>query len=146
MVFYKNFLGKGFVFLFSVFILISLSNEYCIAKKNNNFKIEVLYFHATIRCEGCLAIEDFTKKSVKSKFANEIKNGKVVLKSLDFLQPKNEHYQKKYNFYVQTLIISKKVKGKEVKWKNLDKIWDYSSNYQQFQDYVEKEIKNLLND
>lgn len=58
--------------------------------------------------------------------------------------PENEHYSQKYNFDTQTLIVSKKIDGKETVWKNLDKIWDYSSNYSKFSKYIKNEINNFL--
>ena len=112
--------------------------------KDNNSTIEVIYFHATMRCNGCMTIENYTQKSLNSNFGNEIKNGKILLKSIDFQQTENEHFAEKYKFDSQELILSKKVDGKEVKWKKLDKIWDYSDNYNKYQQYIKKEIKKFL--
>ena len=111
--------------------------------KNNKTVIDVMYFHATIRCQSCLDIERNAKSTMDELYANEIKSGKMTFASLDFLEPENEKFSKKYDFDNQVLIISKKVNGKEVKWKNLDKIWEYSGDYNKFRDYVKKEIEKL---
>ncbi len=111
---------------------------------DNNVRIDIMYFHATVRCHGCLTIEANINNSVNSLYSNELKDSSFTLTSIDFLQPENEHFQDDYKFDAQTLIISKKVNGKEVKWKNLDKIWDFSSDYEKFRKYIEEEISNFI--
>ena len=117
------------------------TNMLAVEKKD---RIDVIYFHATMRCQGCLTIEEYTTNSVKGLFDKQLKDGTITLSSIDFLQEENAHYQEDYKFESQTLILSKKVDGKEVKWKNLDKIWDYSSDFQKFQDYIKLEINKFL--
>jgi hypothetical protein len=51
--------------------------------------------------------------------------------------------QDKYQFDSQTLIVSKKINGTEVKWINLDKMWDYLSKPEKFKKYIVKEIKKF---
>ncbi len=34
--------------------------------------------------------------------------------------------------------------GKEIKWKNLDKIWEYVGNKQRFIDYVKSGVADFL--
>jgi hypothetical protein len=133
-------------FLSLLFICLVLTFSTGINAQDKKVRIDVLYFHATMRCQGCLTIEDFTKKSINSLFSKELKDSLIVFSSIDFLQDENAHFQDDYKFDLQTLIISKKVDGKEVKWKNLEKIWDYSSDYKKFQKYIEEEINNLLNE
>ena len=109
-----------------------------------NIRIDVMYFHATMRCQSCLTIEEFTRNSVNSSFEKELKDSSIKLTILDFQDEKNEHFQDDYKFETQTLIISKKIDGKEVKWKNLEKIWDYMNNYEKFRTYVAEEVKQLI--
>jgi hypothetical protein len=130
----------GFVLAF----LVSFPSN--IFAQNKNVRIDVMYFHATTRCHGCLTIEENINNSMKALYFKELKDSAITLVSIDFLQPENEHFQDDYKFESQTLIISKKVSGKEVKWKNLDKIWDYSGDYQKFQKYIEEEINKILSE
>jgi len=44
----------------------------------------------------------------------------------------------------KSLILSLVKDGKETKWKNLDKIWEYVGNKQRFLDYVKAGIADLL--
>ncbi len=112
--------------------------------KDKNVKIDVLYFHTTVRCESCLKIEEHTFNTINDIFEKELKDSTITVASIDFWEEGNEQYEKDYKFDTQTLILSKKVNGKEVKWKNLDKIFEYAGNYLHFQKYLKEEIDTFL--
>lgn len=46
-------------------------------------KVEVLYFHLTRRCVTCQAVETVSADAVHELYAEEVKEGKVVFKSLN---------------------------------------------------------------
>lgn len=129
------------IFVLTGFALIQTA---CLAAGDKAERLEVLYFHATTRCEGCLAIESNITNSLNLLYSKELKDSSITFKSIDFQEEENERFMDKYKFDTQTLILSKKVNGKEVKWKNLDKIWDYSSDFEKFQSYIHKEADKLL--
>jgi hypothetical protein len=130
---------KMFIHLFLFVILINFSSA-------KDTKIEILYFHATIRCHACLTIEEYTGNILKTRFQKEMDNGLFKFNSIDFLEEKNEHYQQDYQIDTQSLILSKKEDGKEVKWKNLDKIWDYYYDFNKFEKYITEEINQFIKD
>ena len=134
---------KTTIYLLFILLILTFSTGF---KTKDKVRIDVLYFHATIRCQGCLTIEEYTQGAVFSTFEKQLRDSTITLNSIDFLKPENEHYQDDYKFETQTLILSKKLNGKEVKWKNLDKIWDYSSNFVKFQKYIKEEINKFLNE
>lgn len=87
-----------------------------IACKNSNAKseskaerqvksdvVEVLYFHGKQRCATCMAIEKNTKELVESAFADKLKSGKLVFKSLDIAE--HEELADKYEVSWSSLII-----------------------------------------
>jgi len=92
---------------------------------------------------GCLTIEENIKNSLNSLYSKELGDSSITMKSIDFLEKENEHFQDDYKFDAQTLILSKKVNGKEVKWVNLDKIWDYSGNYVNSKTMLMKKLRNF---
>ena len=132
---------SSILILFSILIFFSAST---LSAKDKNTRIDVFYFHGPTRCFECLAIEDMTISTVNTYFGKELKDSTVTLSSIDFVKPENEHFQTNYKFEVQTLILSKKVNGKEVKWKNLDKIWKLVNDPDKFKNYVKDEIKKFL--
>ncbi len=59
-------------------------------------KIEVIDFHTTHRCKTCLAIEKAARTVVESEFANEVKAGKIVFKTVDVDDEKNIKLAEKF--------------------------------------------------
>ena len=56
----------------------------------------------------------------------------------------NKHFIKDYQLYTKSLIIAEFKDGKQVRWKNLAKVWNYLNDRNKFYEYVQSEIKNYL--
>ena len=106
--------------------------------------ISVPYFHIPARCPTCHKIEKLSSQAVNANFADELKTGKVVWWVINVDEPENQHYNTDYQLYTKSLIISEVKDGKEVRWKNLEKIWTYVRNEEKFEDYVKTKIINWL--
>jgi hypothetical protein len=52
--------------------------------------IEIIDFHSEHRCRTCLAIEDLTKSVLNKHFSRELKNGKIVFRSINVDDKANE--------------------------------------------------------
>ncbi|MCD6090935.1 MAG: thioredoxin family protein [Bacteroidales bacterium] len=68
--------------------------------ENNDLK--VYYFHASRRCETCVAVENVTRSAIKEYYGD-----KVVFESLDVEEESNKALVEKYNISFQTLLIIK---------------------------------------
>ncbi len=91
------------------------------------------YFHGNARCPTCHKLEQYSKEAIGPD-----------LKVVNVDEKENGHYIKDYQLYTKSLVLSLVKGSKEIKWKNLDKIWEYSGNRQKFIDYVKKEMSALL--
>lgn len=136
---------KLLICLLPVIFIIS----YCFVSIEKSFaksdkQIAVYYFYGKPRCSTCKKIEKYTREAVSENFSKEIKSGKVYFQSIDMDKPENKHFVEKYKLYTKAVIISEKIKGKEVKYKNLDKIWTLVNNEKIFKSYIKKEIKSFL--
>lgn len=83
------------------------------AEQTQNDRVEVLYFHGKQRCATCMAIEKNAKEAVEAQFADELKNGTVVFKSIDISQAENEQIAGKYEVTWSSLFVCKWKDGKE---------------------------------
>ena len=83
------------------------------AKSPENDRVEVIYFHGKQRCTTCMAIEKNAKEVVNTHFANELKNGSVVFKSVDISTPVGEKIADKYEVTWSSLFVNKWKDGKE---------------------------------
>jgi hypothetical protein len=111
---------------------------------HNNHKILVQYFHGTFRCFSCRRIEQLTTIAVEEGFSKEIKNGLVEMKVINVDKPENKHFIKDYQLYTKSVILSDCADGKEVRWKNLQRIWELFRNEKAFVGYIQKELRNYL--
>ena len=65
--------------------------------------VEVLYFHGAQRCATCMAIEKNTKELVETAYAEPLKSGKLVFRSVDIT--KEEALAERYEVSWSSLII-----------------------------------------
>ena len=85
-------------FMFSIFGLFLFGS--CNGQQNKKMSesitepatagIEVIYFFGKQRCSTCVAIEKFAKEAVDSAFADKIKDGSIIFKSVDITTPEGE--------------------------------------------------------
>lgn len=82
-------------------------------EKDRKDRVEVIYFHGKQRCATCMAIEKNAKVVVSTLFANELKNGTLVFKTVDISTPEGEKIADKYEVTWSSLFVNKWKDGKE---------------------------------
>ena len=102
------------------------------------------YFHGTFRCPTCHKLEQYSKEAIETNFKDALASGKLEFKVVNVEDKGNEHYGNDYQLYTKSLILSLVKDGKEIKWKNMDKIWGYVGNKQRFIDYVNSGVADFL--
>ena len=107
-------------------------------------KLIVYYFHGTARCPTCHKLEQYSKEAIENNFKDALASGKLEFKVINVEDKGNEHYGNDYQLYTKSLILSLVKDGKEIKWKNMDKIWEYVHNKEKFIDYVKSGVADLL--
>ena len=107
-------------------------------------RVIAYYFHGNFRCHTCYTMEQYSKEAIEANFKDALSSGKLEFKVVNTDEPGNEHYVKDYQLYTKSLILSLIKDGKEIRSKNLTKIWEYVSKKQKFFDYVSEEVNNSL--
>ena len=107
-------------------------------------KIMAYYFHGSFRCPTCTNMEKYSREAMENNLKDKLASGKLEFVSVDVEKPGNEHYVKDYQLYTKTLILSHVLDGKEIKSKNLDKIWEYARDKKKFIDYVAGETRRFV--
>ena len=133
----KRFLTVLFIGVF----LISASSAFC-----DNSKVIVYYFHGNFRCPTCRNLEQYAKDAIEDNFKKELAESNLIFKTVNVEEKENEHFVNDYQLYTKSLVLSLVKDNKEVKYKNLDKIWEYVRNKMQYTDYVKNEVENFLKD
>lgn len=78
-------------------------------------RVEVIYFHGKQRCPTCVAIEECTKQVIDSAFANEIKDGTVVFRTVDISTDEGEAIANNYEVTWSSLFVNDWKDGKEAR-------------------------------
>ncbi len=107
-------------------------------------KVIAYYFHGDFRCPTCYRLERYSKEAIDTHFKDVLSSGKLEFKAINVDEKANEHFVNDYQLYTKSLVISLVRGGKEEKFKNLTKIWEYVGNKQRFYDYVWDEIAAFL--
>ncbi|MBO5698424.1 MAG: thioredoxin [Bacteroidaceae bacterium] len=107
--------------------------------------VEVLYFHGKQRCTTCVAIEKNTRELVESTFANKLKNGELVFKSVDITE--EETLADKYEVSWSSLIIVDYDKNGKEESANLTEFafGNARTNPDNFKKGVAERINTMLN-
>ncbi|MFA6320297.1 MAG: nitrophenyl compound nitroreductase subunit ArsF family protein [Candidatus Omnitrophota bacterium] len=139
---------KIFPVLLAVAVLISSGLIISLpAQAEDNAKsaqVVAYYFHGDMRCPTCHKLEQYSKEAVETNFKDAVASGKLDFKVINVEDKGNEHYASDYQLYTKSLILSLVKDGKEIKWKNMDKIWEYVHNKEKFIDYVKSGVADLL--
>jgi hypothetical protein len=91
-------------------------------------------------------MEKFSREAIDTNFKDALASGKLEFKAVNVEERGNEHFVNDYKLYTKSLILSIVKDNKEVKSKNLDKIWNLVRDKQKFMDYVTGEIKEFTKD
>ena len=120
-------------------------NESKAEKQMKKDVVEVLYFHGKQRCATCMAIEKNTKELMESTFAEKLKNGELVFKSVDIT--KEETLADKYEVSWSSLIIVDYDKNGKEEAANMTEFafGNARTNPDNFKKGVAEKISTMLN-
>lgn len=107
-------------------------------------QLVVYYFHGNARCSSCYKLEQFAKETLEQNFADELKSGKIVFKIVNIDKAGNDHFVADYQLYSKSVVLSLVKDGKQVRYKNLEKVWDLLGDQNKYHAYVRDEIKLFL--
>ena len=107
-------------------------------------KVTVYYFHNTVRCPTCMRMEEYSAFALQAGFPHELKSGKIEWRSINMQTPENRHFAEEFRLHMSSLVIVRFKDGKQVEWRNLEKIWDHVGDIEDFVKYVQNNVKALL--
>ncbi len=106
--------------------------------------VTAYYFHGTFRCPTCHKLEAYAKEAIENHFKDDLASGKLAFKIVNIESKGNEHYVNDYQLYTKSIVLSLTKDGREIRSKNLDKIWEYVGNKDRYENYVRDEIAAFL--
>ncbi|MDF1525272.1 MAG: nitrophenyl compound nitroreductase subunit ArsF family protein [bacterium] len=104
----------------------------------------VYQFHRRFRCEACYKLEASINEAIKNHFPEELEAGRLVFSVLDLDGEGSGQYEKKYNFFYNTVIVVDIENGKETRFKNLEEVWSLVEDKEAAVEYIRSEIAEYL--
>lgn len=106
--------------------------------------VRVYYFHTNFRCVNCHNMEKWTKETVETDFKNELASGKLDYQVVNIETKGNEYFTQDYQLFTKSVVLSLVRGGKEVKFENLTKVWEYLQSEKKFCQYIKENIEKYL--
>lgn len=113
-------------------------------KAESSHKVIAYYFHTTYRCYTCRMIEALSEEALKQGFAEALRDGTLEFRPVNVQLLENRHFINDYQLFTKSLVIVRVNDGKQVEWKNLEKVWELVGNKQAFLKYVRDEVRGYL--
>lgn len=104
------------------------------------------YFHRTMRCPTCLAIEVNAQRVIKSSFAEQIAANKLMWIPYNLDEADGDQLEKEFDVSVSTLVLAKMQDGNHTNYKKLEKVWDFIGDPVKFDGYIKSEVEKFLNE
>jgi len=107
-------------------------------------RVVAYYFHGDYRCAACMKIEEYSRAAIEKGFPADIKDGLLSFEAVNVEEPQNRHFIRDYDLVSKTVVLSLKDGDKEVRFKNLDRVWRLLGSREQFIAYVQDETRGFL--
>lgn len=107
-------------------------------------KVIVYYFRTNVRCAKCIKFEKYSRKAVVTGFQKALEDGRLEYKIVNIEEPGNKHYVEDYKLYTKSIVVVEMKGDEQVRWNNLDKIWQLVSSEEKFIDYIQEGVRSYL--
>ncbi|HMB71877.1 MAG TPA: nitrophenyl compound nitroreductase subunit ArsF family protein [bacterium] len=108
-------------------------------------RVVAYYFHATMRCPTCLAIEKGAREALERDLSAELADGELVWRSLNMEETANERLVSLFGLTTSSLVLVRETAGGEVaEWRNLEDVWELVGDDPRFGTYVLRNARELL--
>ena len=114
-----------------------------LAAESDPARVDVFYFHRTMRCPTCLEMEAYTAETA-GHFSAEREAGRLLFRAVNLDDEENEHFAADYALEFSSVVLSRRVGGREAAWTNLPAVWSVVGDKSNFIAYVEMEIAKQL--
>ena len=110
-------------------------------------RIVAYYFHKNERSPRCARVEASTRAALEAGFSEELKDGRLEWRVVNYEETGNEHFAADYNLTAPCVVLVRMKDNTSVEWRSLPEVWarveDQPAlarllqwNVQEFLDYV----------
>jgi thiol-disulfide isomerase/thioredoxin len=107
-------------------------------------QVVMTYFLIGTRCASCRKIEALARETAEKDFPAELASNKLIFRVIDTDEAANRHYLDDYKLSSKTVVISRRLGGRETTWKNMEKVWDLLDDPPAYHAYLGERIREYL--
>jgi hypothetical protein len=107
-------------------------------------RVIAYYFHTNSRCVNCRRIEAYSREAMETAFSRELEDGRLVWRVVNVEEEGHKHFVNDYQLATKSLVLVDEVAGKQARWKNCTKVWQFLSDKDGFLRYVQAEVRGYL--
>ena len=107
-------------------------------------RVVAYYLHGRVRCASCIKIGSLSGKAIRERFPEELRTGLLVFREVNVEEPDHRHFIDDYRLTSQSLVIVEYRDGRQVRWKNLEKVWTLLGSEKEFLPYVQEGVSSYL--
>jgi hypothetical protein len=107
-------------------------------------RIVAYYFHGKVRCPTCESIETYSKEAVETGFAEQLKDGRLEWRIVNYEEPGNEHYAADYNLAAPCVVLVVMHGREQVQWRGLPEVWEHVNDKASLIEFVQKNVREML--
>ena len=107
-------------------------------------QVVAYYFHGKLRCKTCVGMEGMTADVLKTDFPAQLKDRTIDWRVVNYDDEANEHFIEDFQLVGPSLVLVELAGGRQVRYRNLDKIWQLAHQEDEFKQYVRVQITAFL--
>jgi len=107
-------------------------------------RVVAYYFHGNARCASCRKIEEYSRAAIEEGFPDELKDGRLSFEVVNVEEPQHRHFIRDYALVTKSLVLVLKDGERQVRFKNLDLVWQLLGSRDEFKVYVQNEARGFL--
>lgn len=107
-------------------------------------QVVMTYFLIGSRCASCRKIEALARETAEKDFPAELASNKLIFRVIDTGEAANRHYLDDYQLSSKTVVISRRLEGRETAWEDMEKVWDLLDDPPAYHAYLGTRIREYL--
>jgi hypothetical protein len=107
-------------------------------------RVVVYFFDSDKECTTCEQLEVYAYEALEMHFADELGSGELMWQRLNTDDPVNEHFVMDYGLYSKSVVVVEFDNGAEVRWKNLEEIWELVYDKPAYIEYIRENTQQFL--
>ena len=107
-------------------------------------RVVIYQFHRRFRCEACYSLENAINETLKTHFPEQVADGKLAYEIIDLDAEGNKRYEKRYDFFYNTVIIAGMSGDEDLKFKNIEEVWQLTEDKGKLIEFIRVELEEYL--